>query len=122
MGDCFFCKIAKEIATDLIYENKNIVAFRDINPQAPVHILLIPKLHFSTLNDLLSNDKYLAGSLIYNAAKLAKREGIAEQGYRTVFNCNEWGADSISYSFTFVGWSKIWMATWLRYCRYILCL
>ena len=73
MGDCFFCKIAKkEIATDLIYENKNIVAFRDINPQAPVHILLIPKLHFSTLNDLMSNDKYLAGNLIYNAAKLAK--------------------------------------------------
>ena len=96
MGDCFFCKIAKkEIATDLIYENKNIVAFRDINPQAPVHILLIPKLHFSTLNDLLSNDKYLAGSLIYYAAKLAKREGIAEQGYRTVFNCNEWGGQTV---------------------------
>ena len=54
MEDCFFCKIAKkEIATDFIYENKNIVAFRDINPQAPVHILLIPKLHFSTLNDLM---------------------------------------------------------------------
>ena len=96
MGDCFFCKIAKkEIATDLIYENKNIVAFRDINPQAPVHILLIPKLHFSTLNDLTSNDKYLVGNLIYNAAKLAKREGIAEQGYRTVFNCNEWGGQTI---------------------------
>ena len=96
MGDCFFCKIAKkEIATDLIYENKNIVAFRDINPQAPVHILLIPKLHFSTLNDLMSNDKYLAGNLIYNAAKLAKREGIAEKGYRTVFNCNEWGGQTV---------------------------
>ena len=96
MGDCFFCKIAKkEIATDLIYENKNIVAFRDINPQAPVHILLIPKLHFSTLNDLMSNDKYLAGNLIYNAAELAKREGIAERGYRTVFNCNEWGGQTV---------------------------
>ena len=96
MRDCFFCKIAKkEIATDLIYENKNIVAFRDINPQAPVHILLIPKLHFSTLNDLMSNDKYLAGNLIHNAAKLAKREGIAEQGYRTVFNCNEWGGQTV---------------------------
>ena len=96
MGDCFFCKIAKkEIATDLIYENKNIVAFRDINPQAPVHILLIPKLHFSTLNDLMSNDKYLVGNLIYSAAKLAKRQGIAEQGYRTVFNCNEWGGQTV---------------------------
>ena len=96
MGDCFFCKIAKkEIATDLIYENKNIVAFRDINPQAPVHILLIPKLHFSTLNDLMSNDKYLVGNLIYNAAKIAKREGISEQGYRTVFNCNELGGQTV---------------------------
>ena len=96
MGDCFFCKIAKkEIVTDLIYENKNIVAFRDINPQAPVHILLIPKLHFSTLNDLMLNDKYVAGNLIYNAAKLAKREGIEEQGYRTVFNCNEWGGQTV---------------------------
>ena len=96
MGDCFFCKIAKkEIATDLIYENKNIIAFRDINPQAPVHILLIPKLHFSTLNDLMSNHKYLVGNLIYNAAKLAKKEGIAKQGYRTVFNCNEWGGQTV---------------------------
>ena len=73
MGDCFLQDCEKEIATDFIYENKNIVAFRDINPQAPVHILLIPKLHFSTLNDLMSNDKYIAGNLIYNAAKLAKK-------------------------------------------------
>ena len=96
MGDCLFCKIVKkEIKTEIIYENNNIVAFRDINPQAPVHILLIPKLHFSTLNDLMSNDKYLAGNLIYNAAKLAKREGVAEKGYRTVFNCNEWGGQTV---------------------------
>ncbi len=96
MGDCLFCKIAKkEIEIDLIYENKNIVAFRDINPQAPVHILLIPKLHFSTLNDLTSNDKKLAGNLIYSAAKLAKKEGIADQGYRTGFNCNEWGGQTV---------------------------
>ena len=96
MGDCLFCKIAKkEIEIDLIYENKNIVAFRDINPQAPVHILLIPKLHFSTLNDLTVNDKNLAGNLIYSAAKLAKREGISEKGYRTGFNCNEWGGQTV---------------------------
>ena len=96
MQDCLFCKIVhREIETDIIYENKNIVAFRDINPQAPVHILLIPKLHFPTLNDLTSNDKELAGSLIYSAVKLAKREGIAEQGYRTGFNCNEWGGQTV---------------------------
>ena len=96
MPDCLFCKIVeKKIETDIIYENKNIIAFRDINPQAPVHILLIPKLHFSTLNDLTVNDKNLAGNLIYNAAKLAKREGISEKGYRTGFNCNEWGGQTV---------------------------
>lgn len=96
MTDCLFCKIVeKKIETDIIYENKNIIAFRDINPQAPVHILLIPKLHFSTLNDLTVNDKNLAGNLIYNAAKLAKREGISEKGYRTGFNCNEWGGQTV---------------------------
>ena len=96
MMDCLFCKIVKkEIETDIIYDNKNIIAFRDINPQASVHILLIPKLHFSTLNDLTSNDKKLVGDLIYSAAKLAKREGIAEQGYRTGFNCNEWGGQTV---------------------------
>ncbi len=96
MGDCLFCKIVKkEIETEIIFENKNIVAFRDINPQAPVHILLIPKIHFSTLNDLTSGDIKLAGSLIYTAAKLAKTEGIADQGYRTGFNCNKWGGQTV---------------------------
>ena len=94
--DCLFCKIAnKEIETDIIYDTKNILAFHDINPQAPVHILLIPKLHFSTLNDLTSNDKNLVGELIYSASKLAKREGIAQQGYRTAFNCNQWGGQTV---------------------------
>ena len=96
MGDCLFCKIVKKkIKTEIIYENKNIVAFRDINPQAPVHILLIPKIHISTLNDLTSSDKKLVGSLVYTAAKLAKMEGIADQGYRTGFNCNKWGGQTV---------------------------
>ena len=96
MRDCLFCKIVKkEREKDIIYENKNIIAFRDINPQAPVHILFIPKLHFSTLNDLTKNDKKLAGDLVYSAAKLAKKEGIAEEGYRIGFNCNEWGGQTI---------------------------
>ena len=96
MKDCLFCMISsKKINTDIVFEDKKILAFRDISPQAPVHILLIPKLHFSTLNDLMLNDKYVVGNLIYNAAKLAKREGIAEQGYRTVFNCNEWGGQTV---------------------------
>ena len=96
MKNCLFCKIVrKELDTDIIYENKKIIAFRDINPQAPVHILLIPKIHFSTLNDLTSNDTELIGDLIYRASRLAKIEGIAEQGYRTGFNCNEWGGQTV---------------------------
>ena len=71
----------KKIKTKIIFEDRKIMAFQDINPQAPVHFLLIPKLHFSTLNDLLYKDKKLVGHLIYSAAKLAKIEGIADQGY-----------------------------------------
>ena len=74
---------------------KKILAFRDISPQAPVHILLIPKIHISTLNDLIPKDVEIAGHLIYNAAKLAKMEEIAHNGYRTVFNCNEWGGQTV---------------------------
>ena len=96
MEKCLFCKfVRKEIVTNIIYENKNIIAFPDINPQAPIHILLIPKTHFSTLNDLTSNDKELVGDLIYSASELAKREGIAEQGYRVGFNCNEFGGQTV---------------------------
>ena len=96
MENCLFCKIVREeLDTDIIYENKNIIAFRDINPQAPVHILLIPKKHFSTLNDLASRDIELVGDLIYSASRLAKKEGIAEQGYRTGFNCNDWGGQTV---------------------------
>ena len=96
MNDCLFCMIAdKNIDTDIIYEDREIIAFRDIKPQAPVHILLIPKIHFSTLNDITANDQGLIGRLIYIAAKLAKSEGMAKNGYRTVFNCNEWGGQTV---------------------------
>ena len=73
MNDCLFCRISsKKINTDIVFEDKKILAFRDISPQAPVHILLIPKIHISTLNDLTPKDVEIAGHLIYNAAKLAK--------------------------------------------------
>ncbi len=89
MSDCLFCKIAEgEIPTELILEQENIVAFRDINPQAPTHILIIPRKHISTLNDLKADDAELIGELILAAKELAEKEGIAESGYRTGFNCN----------------------------------
>lgn len=94
MNDCLFCKMATgEIAPDIVYENDNILAFNDINPQAPVHILIIPKKHIATLNDL--DDPALAGELLLVATKLAKQEGLAENGYRTIFNCNVDGGQEV---------------------------
>ena len=94
MADCLFCKmIAGEIKPDVVYEDDSVLAFRDINPQAPVHILIIPKVHMETLNDL--HDFALAGKLLQTAIKLAGQEGLAEEGYRTVFNCNEKGGQEV---------------------------
>lgn len=89
MTDCLFCKMVKgDIKTDTVYENEHILAFRDINPQAPVHVLVIPKRHISTLNDLTDRDVDMAGQLLIAAKDIAKQLGVAEEGYRTVMNCN----------------------------------
>ncbi len=94
MTDCLFCKMAAgDIKPDIVYESDHVLAFRDINPQAPVHILIIPKSHISTLNDL--NDTRLGGEILEVAADLARQQGIAEQGYRTVFNCNQDGGQAV---------------------------
>ena len=85
--DCLFCRIVrKEIPAKLVAETEHCVAFRDINPQAPVHILVVPREHVPTLND--ATDPALIGRLSLLAAELAKREGIADAGYRTVVNTN----------------------------------
>jgi histidine triad (HIT) family protein len=94
MTDCLFCKmVAGDIKPDVVFEDENILAFRDIRPQAPVHILIIPKRHIATVNDL--DDALLAGQILQTAAKLAKQEGISEAGYRTVFNCNRKGGQDV---------------------------
>lgn len=85
--------IAGEIKPDVVYEDESVLAFRDINPQAPVHILIIPKAHVETLNDL--DDSVLAGKLLQTVINLAKQEGLAEEGYRTVLNCNEKGGQEV---------------------------
>jgi histidine triad (HIT) family protein len=81
------------IKPDVVFEDENVLAFRDINPQAPVHILIIPKLHIATLNDL--DDALLAGRILQAATRLAKQEGLSEDGYRTVFNCNKKGGQEV---------------------------
>jgi histidine triad (HIT) family protein len=86
---CLFCKIASgEINADVIYENDYVMAFRDINPQAPTHVLVIPRKHIATINELVDTDQYVAGALHLAAKDIAKQEGIAEDGFRTVMNCN----------------------------------
>ena len=84
---------AGEIKPDVVFEDENILAFRDINAQAPTHILIIPKAHIATLNDL--EDTELAGRLLQIVPTLAKQEGLAENGYRTVINCNSQGGQEV---------------------------
>jgi histidine triad (HIT) family protein len=89
MPDCLFCKIVSgEIKGNIVFEDEHLVAFRDINPQAPMHILIVPRRHVASLNELASSDDALVGEMVRRAAAIAKQEGHDERGYRTVFNCN----------------------------------
>ena len=86
---CLFCKIvAGEIPAKRIYEDADLVAFEDINPQAPLHCLVVPRRHVATLNDLQAGDDGLVGAMVRRAAAIAKDRGLDAGGYRTVFNCN----------------------------------
>ena len=88
--DCLFCKIlAGEIPADIVYESDTVIAFRDINPKAPTHVLIIPRKHISTINDITADDETVIGSLYTAAREIAQREGFADVGYRVVMNCNE---------------------------------
>ena len=90
MTDCLFCKIIDgEIPGDIVYENDSVLAFNDINPIAPVHILIIPKEHIATLNDLEEKHTQTMGELFLAAKKIASEKGFSKSGYRTVFNCNK---------------------------------
>ncbi|MCE8016316.1 histidine triad nucleotide-binding protein [Halomonas sp. MCCC 1A17488] len=96
MQDCLFCKIVKrEIPADIVYEDDQVLAFNDINPQAPTHILIIPKQHIATLNDIEEHDQALVGKLPRVAARLAEEHGFAEAGYRVVMNCNDQGGQTV---------------------------
>lgn len=96
MPDTIFDKILRrEIPADIVYEDDAILAFRDIHPQAPVHVLFIPKQAFATLNDCDSADAALLGKLLLAAAAYAKREGFADTGYRLVINCNAGGGQTV---------------------------
>jgi histidine triad (HIT) family protein len=96
MTDCLFCKmVSGEIAPDTVYEDDQLLAFRDINPQAPLHVLVIPKAHIATLNDLDEVHQPLVGRMVMTAAAIAAQEGFGERGYRTVINCNAEAGQSV---------------------------
>lgn len=96
MSDDIFLKIvAREIPADIVFEDDELLAFRDINPQAPVHILIIPKQRIPTLNDLTPEQQALVGKMVLTAQQLAVQEGIAEAGYRLLFNCNGDGGQTV---------------------------
>lgn len=89
MASCLFCRIiAGEIPATRVHEDDDLVAFEDINPQAPMHLLVVPKVHVATLNDLTPAHEALVGAMVRCAARLAADRGVAASGYRTVFNCN----------------------------------
>jgi len=89
MSNCLFCKIiGGEIPGQFVHQDDQLVAIKDINPQAPLHVLIIPRKHIATLNDLASGDDGLVGAMHRAAAQIAKDQGYADRGYRTVFNTN----------------------------------
>lgn len=96
MTDTIFDRIIRrEVPADFVYEDADLVAFRDLHPQAPVHVLFVPRKPIATLNDLTAEDARLVGKLVLAAAAYAKREGFAQAGYRTVFNCNHDGGQTV---------------------------
>ena len=96
MSDCIFCKIGrKEIPSRIAYEDRQVIAFEDVNPQAPVHTLIIPKEHFATLNDISKDQEALLGHMTLVATRLAKEKGLQDEGYRLVTNCMEGAGQSV---------------------------
>ena len=96
MSETIFSKIIKrEIPADILYEDEEVLAFSDVNPQAPVHFLVIPKQQITTINDIQPEQAHLVGKMVLTAQKLAAEKGVAENGYRLVMNCNEDGGQTV---------------------------
>ncbi len=95
-SDCLFCKIInRELPSDIVFEDEELLAFNDISPQAPTHMLIIPKVHVATVNDLTEADAGLLGKLVLRARTLADENGIAKSGFRLVLNCNGEGGQTV---------------------------
>ncbi|PIV42244.1 MAG: histidine triad nucleotide-binding protein [Candidatus Nealsonbacteria bacterium CG_4_10_14_0_2_um_filter_40_15] len=98
MKDCIFCKIVdKELPADILYEDNNVIVFKDIKPKAPLHILIVPKKHIPSINHLESEDKELVGEMFLVAKKMAKKQGVAKTGYRLVFDTGENAGQTVDH-------------------------
>ena len=109
MDDCIFCKIIKgEIPSKKVYEDEEFLAFHDINPAAPIHILVIPKKHISMLTELKEDDEYLMGKMFTIINKIAKQEGFEREGYRVIVNCGkDSGQEVMHIHFHILGGTKL---------------
>ncbi len=109
MEDCVFCKIIKgEIPTEKVYETEEILAFKDIHPAAPIHILVVPKKHISMLTDLKPEDEALIGKIYTTINKIAEQEGFKKQGYRVIANCGkDSGQEVMHIHFHVLGGKKL---------------
>jgi histidine triad (HIT) family protein len=95
---CLFCRIAAgDVPSDIVHRDDQVVAFRDINPQAPFHVLVVPCKHVATLNELQDEDEALVGAVVRRAATIARQHGYDRRGYRTVFNCNADAGQSVDH-------------------------
>jgi histidine triad (HIT) family protein len=98
MNDCIFCQIAAgKLASDIVFEDEDVVAFNDINPEAPTHILIVPRKHLANLNDAVSEDAALLGRVVITAAALAKQRGLDGQGYRLVVNTGQEAGQTVDH-------------------------
>ena len=98
VAECIFCKVANgEIDSDIVYQDDRLLAFKDVNPQAPVHLLIIPKRHIESVMDLQKGDADLISDIIFTAQKLAKEFGLDEKGFRIVNNCGEEGGQTVNH-------------------------
>lgn len=98
MEDCIFCKIIKrEIPSDIVYEDDEIIAFKDIQPAAPIHILVIPKKHIASLVELDKEDEILIGKIYTVINKIAEGQGVKEKGYRVIVNCGKDGGQEVGH-------------------------
>lgn len=108
MATIFTKIINREIPSDIVFENDKVIAFKDINPQAPIHILVVPKKEIATINDIKPEDKELIGEVYLAIGKIAQELGIVEEGYRVIANCNEYGGQEVFHiHFHLLGGEKL---------------